>query len=201
MSVDATGPAAAPTGLTPLSSGPLPLSPLGGWAWAAVVLLGTLFLGYGLPRIADDVAEVTVPPDALVFGSAAVNPAPGWTVSQRTPFSVTLDNKGVVVTFTSTPAAGQSATVRALGVAADMRRAHPQLTVSSDLQSFVTATGDPGELTALAGISQTAIAASIVSAGQAVDVESLGQSTPFGESINDIETMLTSVRILGAGDG
>lgn len=202
MSVDASGPAPPLTGLTPLSSGPLRLSLIGGWLWALVVLSGTLFIGYGLPRIAGGVAQVTVPPGALVFGSASVLPAEGWTVAQRSPFAVALDNKGVVVTFTSAPAAGQSAAVRALSVAGEMRAKYPQLTVSSELQPFTTAVGDAGQLTALAGTSQTGIAASIVQAGQAVDVESLGQSTQFGESINDIEDMLDSVRIAGtAGDG
>lgn len=201
MSVDAAPPSPAQTGLTPLSSGPLPLTQVGAWLWAVLVLVGTLFFGAGLPRIADGVAEVTVPPDALVFGSASVNPAPGWTVAGRTPFAVTLDNKGVVVQFTSAPAAGRSAAGRALDVAGDLRREYPQLTVSSNLQAFTTDAGDPGQLTALAGSSQTAIAASIVQSGQAVDMASLGPSTQFGESINDIEDMLASVRILGVTDG
>lgn len=201
MSVDVPQPAQPLTGLTPLSSGPLPLSRLAGWVWAAVVLFGTLFFGFGLPLIAGNVSKVTVPPGALVFGSGSVVPADGWTVAQRTPFTVTLDNKGVAVTFTSSPAEGESAAVRALAVAQQMRRTYPQLTVSSALQPFTTDSGDPGQLTAVAGISQTGIAASIVRAGQAVDVESLGQTTQFGESIIDIEAMLNSVRIVGAGDG
>lgn len=201
MSVDVPQPAPPLTGLTPLSSGPLPLSGLAGWWWAAVVLLGTVSFGYGLPLIADNVAKVTVPPGSVVFGSASVIPAEGWTVVQRTAFSVKLDNRGVVITFTSVPAAGQSAAVRALAVAQEMRRTYPQLTVTSALQPFTTAAGDAGQLAALAGPDQTAIAASIVQAGQAVDVSSLGQATQLGESISVIEEMLDSVRFVGADDG
>jgi hypothetical protein len=73
--------------------------------------------------------------------------------------------------------------------------------VASEPGSFLTPTGAEGQLIALAGANQTSIVASVVDRGQAVDVESLGESTQFGESVADIEAMVESIRIHGPSDG
>lgn len=186
----------AHTGLAPLSSGPLPLSPAGAWAWAVFVLVSTLFLGFGLSAIAARVAETTVPPGAVLFGSAAMLPADGWFLVEQTATSVTLDQDGVWIRFRSVSAEGASAATRALDLAEDMMQEHPALTVASEPYSYFTPTGAQGQLIAVAGINLTSIVASVVEGTQAVDVESLGESTLFGEAISDIEEMIQSIRIL-----
>ncbi len=171
------------------------------WGWASVVLIGTLLLGYGLPMLASRIAEVTVPPGSIAFGSASIIPAADWTVAGQTSTSVTLDKQGVQVVFRSVSAQGASAAARLLDLEEEMRAEFSQLTVASDPQPFTTPTGAPGQLAALAGSSQTAVIASVVEADQAVDVQSLGESTQFGEAIVDIEAMITSIRIVQSSDG
>ncbi len=201
MSAARPDPLPTPGGLSPLSSGPIPLSVPAAVLWALGILSGTLFFGFGLPVLASRIAEVTVPPGAIVFGYASVIPAQGWTQTSATASSVTLDNNGVWITFRSVSAQGESAAARAVGLSDQMRLTYPQLTVASDPSPFWTPTQSQGQLIALAGTSQTAIVASVVEAGQAVDVESLGESTQFGEAVADIESMMESIRILESGDG
>jgi hypothetical protein len=159
------------------------------------ILVSTLFLGFGLPALASRVAETTVPPGAITFGSAAILPAPGWTLVEQTATSVVLEDKGVRVKFRSGSAQGDSAAVRAQDLADRMMRQNPTLTAASQPYSFLTPTGAQGQLIAVAGASTTAIVASVVDGGLAVDVESLGESTQFGEAIADIEDMIESIRL------
>jgi hypothetical protein len=179
----------------PLSLGPLPLSRTAAWLWAVAILVSTLFLGFGLTMVASRVAETTVPPGAVTFGSAAVLPAPGWTLVEQTATSVVLEDKGVWVRFRSVSAEGASAAVRAQDLADRMMREFPPLTAASQPYDFWTPTGAQGQLIAVAGANNTAIVASVVDGGQAVDVESLGESTQFGEAITDIESMIESIRV------
>jgi hypothetical protein len=201
LSVEVPNPDAPLSGLTPLSSGPLPLSHAAAWVWAAVILGGTLFLGFGLTALATNISKTAAPPGALVFGSASVNPAEGWTVADRTPFSVVLDNEGVLVTFTSTPAEGKTSEEIAQSLASDVREEFPQLTVSSQMSAFTTDQGSGGSLIALAGTTQTALTAAVVDSGEAVEVSSIGPTTQFGESVADIDSMLDSIRFVAADDG
>lgn len=179
----------------PLSLGPLPLSRPAALLWAIAILASTLFLGFGLPAIASRVAETTVPPGAVTFGSAAFLPAPDWTLVEQTATSVVLEDKGVWVRLRSVSAEGASAAVRAQDLADRMRGEFPTLTAVSQPYDFWTPTGAQGQLIAVAGASATAIVASVVEGGQAVDVDSLGESTQFGEAIADIESMIESIRI------
>lgn len=195
MSADAPKVIPHQSGLTPLSAGPIPLSRAGAFGWAAFVFLGTVFFGILLPLFASQVAHYTVPPGSITFGQASIIPADGWSMTTRTVSSVTLDNNGVWITFRSEPAQGRSAAVRALDLGDQMKAAYPQLSVASDPSPFTTPTYAQGQLIALAGSNQTGIAASVVEFDQAVDVESLGESTQFGESIADIEAMIESIRI------
>jgi hypothetical protein len=201
LSADAPGLTPPPTGLTPLSSGPFPLTQAAAWGWAAAVLFGTLFFGVGLPAIASRVAEHTVPPGGVAFGSASIIPAHDWNEVYHGPQSVTLDNQGVWITFVSAPAEGESAAVRVLDLSARMQDRYPQLSVATQPSAFTTPTRAQGQLIALAGANQTSIVASVVDGREAVDVQSLGESTQFGESVGDIEDMIESIRILESGDG
>lgn len=196
MSPSPGAPAPAGAVPAPLSSGPLPLSRLGGWVWAVVILASTLFLGFGLSAIAARVAEVTVPPGAITFGSAAILPAQGWSLTEQTATSVTLDDDGVWVRFRSVSAQGLSAAARTLDLADSMMVRYPSLTVASEPYGFTTPTAAQGQLVAVAGADRTSIVASVVEGSQAVDVESLGESTLFGAAIADIEAMIESIRIL-----
>jgi hypothetical protein len=195
LSPSTAEPAAARAAPEPLSAGPLPLSRLAAWLWALVILASTLFLGYGLTAIAARVAEVTVPPGSITFGSASILPAPGWSLTDRTATSVTLDNNGVWVRFRSVSAQGSSAAARALDLAEDMTSNYPSLTVASKPYSFATPTAAQGQLIALSGANRTSVVAAVVEGDQAVDVQSLGESTLFGAAIADIEAMIESIRI------
>ena len=191
----------APTvrGPSPLSSGPVPLGLGAASAWAVAILVGTLFFGFGLSAIASRVAEVTVPPGALAFGSASIIPAPDWSLTAQSGASVELSHDGVWIEYISLPADGSSAAARVLDLQAQLQQANPQLTVASQPRAFDTPTQADGQLVAMAGTRQTAIVASVVDGLQAVDVKSLGESTQFGEVISDIESMLRSIRILEPG--
>ena len=201
LSPGAAAPAPAGPGPAPLSAGPLPLSRFGGWFWAVVVLAATLFLGFGLSVIAARVAEATVPPGAITFGSAAILPASGWSLADQTATSVTLDDGGVWVRFRSVSAEGASAAARTLDLADSMMQRYPSLTVASEPYGFTTPTATQGQLIAVAGTSRTSIVASMVEGSQAVDVESLGESTLFGAAIADIEDMIESIRIVEPDGG
>jgi hypothetical protein len=201
LSVEIPEPVPQQSGLTPLSSAPIPLSQAAAWGWALAILFGTLFFGYGVPALASRVAAATVPPGAIAFGSASVIPDPEWSQTSATATSVTLEKGGVWITFTSAPAQGLPALARVQDLSEHMRDTYPQLTVASEPSSFQTATRTDGQLIALAGSSQTAIVAAVVDVGQAVDVQSLGDSTQFGESLDAIEAMIESIRILDPADG
>ncbi len=201
MSPSSADPAPAAPGPAPLSSGPLPLSRAAAWVWALAILVTTLFLGFGLTAIAERVAEVIVPPGAITFGSAAILPAPGWALTERTSTSVTLDKDGVVARFRSVAAQGASAAARTLDLAEDMMQQYPSLTVASQPYSFATPTADQGQLIAVAGVNRTSVVASVVAGDEAVDVRSLGESALFGEAIADIEAMIESIRIQEPGSG
>lgn len=193
---------ALPTGLTPLSSGPIPLTRWQG-LWAALaVLLSTLALSAGLPWLAGTLAPAVREPDRIVFGTATVVPAPGWSQGDPpAPTALRLTKGSTWIEFASVPARGQSAAVRVLELGTTMQRAYPQLTVSSSPRPFPSASRTPGQLQALAGTNQTAIVASIVEAEAAVDVTSLGESSQFSKDIGDIQAMLESIRILPGPDG
>jgi hypothetical protein len=201
LSADAQQPIPPVSGLTPLTAGPLPLSRAAA-NWAALgVLFGTLFFGFGLPIIASSVANVVVPPGAITFGRASIIPAAGWSQSDRTETSVTLENAGVWISFEWLLSPEQTATQRVQSLADQMQAEYPQLSGTSDPAGFGTPTGAPGQLIALAGSTQTGLVASVVADGQAVDARSLGEATQFGESLGDIQRMLDSIRIRAADDG
>lgn len=186
-----------PTGLTPLSSGPIPLTAWQGRAWALAILLGTAFLAAGLPWIAAQTAPPASEPDRIAFGSATVVPAAGWVQSGSGPGDgVRLTKSGTWMEFASVPAEGRSAAVRARDLADRMQQEYPQLTVSSAPRPFNTATRTPGQLQALAGTNQTSIVASVVEGGSAVDVTSLGESSQLSRDITQIQQMLESIRIV-----
>jgi len=201
LSVEAPEAVPPQSGLTPLSSGPIPLSQAAAWGWALVILFGTLFFGYGLPALASQVAAATVPPGAITFGSASVIPDPDWSQTSATATSIRLEKGGVWITFTSAPAQRETALERVQQLSQQMQSSYPQLTVASEPSSFQTAARTDGQLMALAGSSQTAVVAAVVDKGQAVDVESLGDSTQFGESLDAIEAMIESIRFLEPADG
>lgn len=159
-----------------------------------------MMLGVGLPALSTVVARETVPPGGISFGQASVVPAAGWTVTDQSGNSLSLGKGGIAITFTSVPAAGSSAAVRALDLAEENRIEFPRLTVASDPRTFNT-TQAPGELIALAGTNLTAIVASVVVGQEAVDVQTRGESTQFGEVVGDIQTMLESIRIRAGADG
>ena len=82
-----------------------------------------------------------------------------------------------------------------------MMQRYPSLTVASEPYAFTTPTTAQGQLIAVAGTDRTSIVASVVEGSQAVDVESLGESTLFGAAIADIEAMIESIRILEPDGG
>jgi hypothetical protein len=201
LSADAPPPFPLDTGLTPLSSGPLPLSRRAAiWA-AAAVFLGTLCIGVGLPLLASRVAEVRVPPGAIAFGNASIIPAAGWSQAERSATSVTLEKSGVWITFQWLQAPGQTAAQRVHLLAAEMQAEFPQLAGTSEPVAFSTPTKDVGQLIALASATQTSLVASVVDKGEAVDVQSLGDALQFGEVISEAQGMIESIRLLGPGHG
>ena len=187
-------------GQGPLPTGPVPLTLRQAYAATAIILAGTLLIGSGLPVLARSIAGLAVPPVAIVFGTAAMIPADGWEVTDTTEVSVRLTRGGVWLQMTSLDAEGKSATARVLDLVDDMQEAYPTLTVASQPRPFFTPTNAQGQLTALAGTTQTALVASVVGGGQAVDVSSLGESTQFGDAVSDIEEMIESIRLLGVTD-
>lgn len=168
--------------------------------WSALIFGVTMMLGVGLPTLATQVAGETVPPGGNEFGNASVVPAEGWTETDQSANSLTLSKNGIRISFTSVPADGESAAVRALELADENQAQYPALTVASDPRTFNTTQG-PGELIALAGTSLTAIVASVVVGAEAVDIQTRGESTQFGEIVGDIQDMLESIRIQAAPDG
>lgn len=202
MSVEASNYSPPPGGLTPLATGPMPLSRTAGWAWAAFVLLGTMVFSLLIPTAATRWSAVAVPPGAVVFGEASVIPAEGWSVTSETVTSVTLSNGGVSAVFRSLPADGKSAALRVADLAEDTRARTTALTVESQPHPFSTPGRTPGQLIALAGTNQTGLVASVVDGPQAVDVVAVGELTQFGEAVSDIQQMLESIRIRsGVSDG
>ncbi len=199
MSAEAPPPIPVDSGLTPLSSGPLPLSRRAALWAAAGVFFGTLFLGVGLPLLATRVADVRVPPGALVFGNASIIPAEGWSQAERTETSITLEQAGVWITFRSLPSPEQTAAQRVQVLSDRMQGESPQLAGVSDPVPFTTPTKDVGQLIALASATQTALVASVVDSGDAVDTESLGEAKQFGEVIDEVQGMIESIRIIGPG--
>lgn len=191
----AGGPVTDPLPTHPtLESGPQPLTVAQGRMWGLAVALVGVLLALVLPFAAQQLASVADPPGALRFGKASVIPATGWSVQQIGPDSLVLAKDGVRAEFRARPYQGSS--LELLNEVVDqLRSEQPELTSAADPRAFETPTGDTGQLTAVAGLESTALVAVVSARGTGTSVVAIGPSQVVPAVIDDLETMVTSMRI------